>query len=99
MTGRMTISFDKDCLEETVLILRAVAGDVEETVNASAEANFEEVLRLSAIVEQRLQSGHLFKLNSKLAVTEGANKTLVVLEPTERLRKHFAALRIRAFER
>jgi hypothetical protein len=41
-----------------------------------AEAKFQDVLRLSEMLEPRLQLGPLFKLDSELVVTEGASETL-----------------------
>jgi hypothetical protein len=96
---KVRIIFDREKLEETVMMLRALSGETGPVIEAeSAGSNIEEVLRLSEIVKLSLQSGEFFNINSTVRVAEGTCETLVVLEPTQRLREHFAAVGIAAQE-
>ena len=97
MTGHVKIVFDSEGLAETLRLLRLAAGDDSDGEVTKAET-FKEILRLSDHLEPLLQLGHLFKIDNEIVVTSRATHTLCLLEPTERLREHCAALRVRTLE-
>jgi hypothetical protein len=97
VTGQVKVVFDKEGLEETLRLLRIAAGTTDETTRSASE-DLTEILRLSNQLEPLLKLGHLFKIDSELLETLGATHTLCLLEPTEGLREHCAALRVGTLE-
>jgi hypothetical protein len=91
---KVTIVFDRDQLTTALQMLRDILGEGEDwaSEHQSSEQRVQELLRLSDLVKQRFNVGHLFEVQSKIMITEGAGKTLLSLEPTQWMAEYHAAI-------